>query len=146
MRRVSPNITLFVARMALSLLFIDSGLGKFADLQGLAGALGEKGLPLPGLAAPLAALFELLAGLSLLVGLAPVPVSLVLAAFTLVATVLFHDFWAVSGAAFEAEKIHALKNLGLIGGFLALSISGGGGFSLQERLRWSGSAESGGAA
>jgi len=57
------------------------------------GYIGSVGLPLPTLAAVLALVVEIIGSLALLEGLGTRIAAIVLAVFTLVATLYFHNYW-----------------------------------------------------
>ncbi len=59
------------------------------------------------------------------------PISLLLAAFIVVATLIFHHNFA------DPMQIALfLKDLSMAGGFIALAVAGAGSISLDARLRW----------
>jgi putative oxidoreductase len=59
--------------------------------------------------------------------------ALVLAAFTLVATVIFHAFWAVPAEQAFMQQLMFFKNIGVIGGLLVLAAAAPGRWSLDAR-------------
>jgi putative oxidoreductase len=122
---------LAVGRIALAVIFVMSGAMKFMDLGATAGAVASKGLPVPMVLATLAAVTELGGGLLIVVGWQTRWAALALAAFTLIAAFVFHDFWHMEGAAREDNMIHALKNLSIFGGFLMLAAAGAGRYSVD---------------
>ena len=79
----------FVGRVLIALLFIVSGLNKFADISGTATMIGSVGLP-AGLAWPVAA-FEVIAGVALVVGVFTRFFALLLAAFCVLTAFFFHN-------------------------------------------------------
>jgi putative oxidoreductase len=133
------DLALAIGRIALVAAFIWSGFGKLIDLQGAAAAIGGKALPIPlggiGLivAALVAGLVELVGGLMVVVGYRARLVALVLIVFTVAATALYHDFWAMTGPSRSLNLIMALKNLSMCGGLLFLAAVGPGRFSLDGR-------------
>jgi len=122
-----------VGRLLLGGFFLYYGLGKFAALQGTAGYIGSVGLPLPMAGAVFAAAIETLGGLALLLGFQARIAALALAAFTVVATVIFHAFWAVPADQAFVQQLMFMKNIGVVGGLLALVAFGAGRFSLDAR-------------
>jgi putative oxidoreductase len=82
----------------------------------------------------LAGAIEALGGLALVAGFQTRYASLLLALFTLVAALVGHRFWDVTDAAQRSNQlIHLLKNIAMIGGFLALYVAGAGAFSVDAR-------------
>ncbi len=59
--------------------------------------------------------------------------ALVLAVFTLVATVVFHNFWGVAPDQAYVQQLMFYKNIAVVGGLLLLAAHGAGGWSLDER-------------
>ena len=62
------NLLLLLARILLSVMFVMAGFGKFADPASTAGMIVQAGLPAATALTYLAGLFELVAGLAVLVG------------------------------------------------------------------------------
>lgn len=56
-----------------------------------------------------------------------------LLAFLAPVTVVFHGFWAYSGAEAQLQMIQFLKNLAIAGGLLALGAAGPGPISVDAR-------------
>jgi putative oxidoreductase len=127
----APVIVL--ARLLLAVLFIGAGLSKFGGLDGTAAYIGSAGLPAPSLLAPLVAAFEVLGGLALIVGWQARWAALALAGFTVVATVLFHAFWAVPAEQAMVQQLMFMKNLAIVGGLLLIYGFGAGPVSLDAR-------------
>ncbi len=121
------------ARVLLALMFVLAGLSKFAGLQGTAGYIASAGLPLPGLLAPATAALEVVAGLALAIGWRARWAAAALAAFTLLASLLFHAFWAVPADAATVQQLMFMKNLAVTGGLLAIVGFGAGPLSLDAR-------------
>ncbi len=120
-------------RILLAALFIPAGLSKIGGFAGTAGYIASKGLPLPELGAVLAIAVEVLAGLALLLGFGTRFAALALAVFTLVATFIFHNFWALPADQVMVQQLMFMKNIAVIGGLLVLAAHGAGKFSLDAR-------------
>jgi len=84
-----------IARFLLALMFVLAGISKFAGLEGTAGYIASKGLPLPQLLAFATALIEVVGGVMLIVGWQARWAALALAAFTALASVIFHNYWSL---------------------------------------------------
>jgi putative oxidoreductase len=115
-------------RVLLALLFFTAGLGKLGALAGTVGYIASKGLPLPGLLYALAVATEIVGGALLLIGFKTRAAALALAAFTVVAAIIFHSQFSD-----QNEMIHFMKNLAITGGLLLVAASGAGRFSLDAR-------------
>lgn len=103
----------FVGRILLALLFVSSGLSKLFDPAGTEAMITGVGLP-GGLAIPVG-VFELVAGLALVLGFATRLFAVLLAAFCLLAAFFFHNNFAD-----PAQAAQLLKNVAIAGGLLCL--------------------------
>jgi putative oxidoreductase len=122
---VSNDALALLARVLLATIFVLSGAAKLADPAGTAAYVASAGLPAPQLGAWGAALLETLGGLALLTGYLARPAALVLAAFSVVAALFFHNNFAD-----QNQMIHFMKNLAIAGGLLQLAITGPGRFAI----------------
>ncbi len=52
-------------------------------------------------------------------------------------TLIMHNFFGVGGAERQAQTIHFMKNLAIMGGLLMVTASGAGPFSVDARLEGS---------
>lgn len=102
------TIAAVIGRILLAILFIVSGIGKLFDLPATNAAL--IGISMGGMALAVA-LFEVIAGLCLALGLMTRLASLALIAFTALATLFFHNNFTD-----PVQSAMALKNLSIIGG------------------------------
>ncbi len=127
--------TVLVGRILLGLIFVLSGFAKISGFDGTAGYIASKGLPLPQLIAALTIAVELGGGLALMAGLYTRQAVVALAGFTLLAGVIFHNFWAVPQAEQMAQQINFMKNLAIAGGMLVVAAFGPGRLSLDARRR-----------
>ncbi|RUV77621.1 DoxX family protein [Mesorhizobium sp.] len=129
------NALLLVSRLLLAALFVPSGFHALADIAGTSGYFAGLGLPLPTLAAWATGLFELIAGLLILVGLQTPIVALLLAAFCIAAGFIGH--YGQGGhdptLAFMHQQM-LMKDIALSGGFLALAMAGAGAWSVDGRI------------
>jgi putative oxidoreductase len=111
------NYAFITARAGLAAIFLISGWGKLAAVEGTAAYVAGAGLPFPTLVVLGAAALELGAGLALLVGWNTRLAAGALALFTLMAAVRFHaDFGD------ENQAIHFWKNVAIAGGLAHLAL------------------------
>ena len=123
------NTLLLIGRILLAVIFIMAGLQKlFGGIEGTAGYISSVGLPAGTLLAWAAAIFETLAGIDILVGSRTKETAWALAAFCVFTGLVFHF-----QPADQMQMIMFMKNLAIAGGFLALSVSGPGGLSIDAR-------------
>ncbi|MDJ0614082.1 MAG: DoxX family protein [Rhizobiaceae bacterium] len=119
---------LLIARILLALIFILAGLNKFGNIAGTAGYIGSVGLPMGTLLAWGTAIFEVVAGIAILIGFQTKLTSYALAAFCIVSAAIFHNNFGD-----QIQFILFMKNLAMAGGFLALSVSGPGSISVDAK-------------
>src|SRR5258706_11776669 len=130
-----------VGRALLAVMFILAGYGKIKGYDDTAGYMASAGLPIVGVLLPLTIIVEVGGGIALIVGWNARWAALLLAAFTALATLLFHNFWAMSGEAVMSNTLFFYKNVAIIGGLLTVFAFGPGRFSVDQRVkRMSGSA------
>ncbi len=115
------------ARAFMAAIFILSAVGKIGAFEGTQGYMEAFGLP--GFLLVPTILFEVGAGLLLLVGFKTRYVALLLAGFAIVSAAIFHaDFGD------QIQQIMFLKNVAMAGGFLLLAKVGAPGFSVDQLL------------
>ena len=129
--KAMTDVALLIGRLALVALYLESAVGKFGALEGIAGALAAKGYPAALLFAGVAAAGELAGALGVAAGLFTPFAALGLFVFTVFATVSFHNFLTFEDAARADQYMHFMKNLGLAGGLLILAAAGAGRLSLD---------------
>ena len=124
-----------LARLLLAALFLPAGISKIGGFAGTAGYIGSVGLPMPELGAAIAIAVEVLGGIALIIGLGTRWAALALAGFTLVASFFFHAYWALPAEQQMMQQLMFMKNIGVVGGLLALAAFGAGAFSLDARRK-----------
>jgi len=122
-----------VGRILLALLFILSGFGKLTNIAGTAGYIASGGLPMASALAVLVGLLELGGGLAIAIGFQARWAALALGVFTLLASVLFHKFWAAPADQAFVQQLMFLKNLSIAGGMFFLAALGAGPASIDAR-------------
>jgi putative oxidoreductase len=129
----TQGFPILIARILLALMFVLAGFGKLTGLEGTAGYIASKGLPLPMVLAAATGVLELVAGIMLIVGWQARWAALALALFTLLASVLFHNYWAMPAEQQMMQQLMFMKNLAVSGGLLAIFGFGAGALSLDAR-------------
>jgi putative oxidoreductase len=127
------NSLSLLGRILLVALFLPAGIGKLTGFAGTVGYISSVGLPLPAVGAVVALVVEIVGGLALLAGYRTRISALVLAIFTLAASVLFHNFWGVPADQAFTQQLMFFKNIAVVGGLLTLAAHGAGGWSLDAR-------------
>jgi putative oxidoreductase len=131
MQRTASDLALLLARIALSVLFIPGGLRKLMDLGSFTAGLQKQGVPYADVLAPLGAGIEFLGGIAVLIGFQTRLAAVLMILFTIAATLIAHRFWEFEGPARQMQQGQFFKNLAIVGGFLALSVSGAGRYALD---------------
>ncbi len=127
------NPLALASRLLLAALFLPAGIGKIMGFAGTVGYITSVGMPLPTVAAGLAAAVEVLGGLALIFGFGTRFAALALAFFTLVASFFFHAYWSLPADKQMMQQLMFFKNVGITGGLLALAAFGAGSWSLDAR-------------
>jgi uncharacterized membrane protein YphA (DoxX/SURF4 family) len=136
------HIIFVIGRVLLVMIFIISGAGKLLDISGTAAMIDKvvtvpdalaafatqlkdmTGMTVPQLLAILSGVVELVGGLLIAFNIGTRGAAFVLVLFTIAATLLFHDFWNMTGAARDNNMVHFLKNITAIGGLLVFVVLG----------------------
>jgi putative oxidoreductase len=120
----TQNALNLVGRLLVVALFLPAGLSKIT---------GFLGIPAPTLAAIVTIAVEVLGSIALLVGYQTRVTAIVLAIFTLVASIAGHAFWAApADQAFVAQLLF-FKNVAVMGGLLVLASAGAGQWSVDGK-------------
>jgi putative oxidoreductase len=124
---------LLAARLLAAPLFIYSGIGKILGFGVTASRLpgGEGGFG--SLLAAGSIAIELGCSLALVLGIYTRCAALALIVFTILASLMFHNFWALPPAAVTAQTVQFLKNLGLIGLFVMIATFGPGAYAFRKK-------------
>ena len=124
-----------IGRILLALMFVIAGVSKFGGLAGTAGYIASKGLPLPMTLAVATAVLEVVAGLMIVVGYRARLAGVVLALFTLLAALLFHNYWTLPPEQQTMQQLMFMKNVSVAGGLLLLAAFGAGTLSVDALRR-----------
>ena len=99
-------------------MFVIAGYTKIGGFAGTVAYVASKGLPAAQVVAALTIALELGGGLALIAGFQARWAALALAVFTLVAALIFHNFWAVAPEQQMTQYLMFMKNLAISGGLL----------------------------
>lgn len=116
-----------LGRILMSIIFLGAGLSKFSNMAGTRHYMAAMGMPkniVPPLAV-IAAIIEVLGGLSLMLGFKVRYAAVILFLFLIPVTIIFH--------AMAGQTVHVMKNLAIMGGLLIVATRGPGALSLDER-------------
>ena len=135
------HIVILVARILLAFMFIFAGFGKVTDPAATAGMIAGAGLPASTALTYLAGLFELVMGISVLIGYQVRYTGWLIAAFCVFTGIVFHlptvnvpDFPAAANGWINGLNfVNFLKNITLAGAYIMLATNGAGAYSLDAR-------------
>lgn len=118
-----------LGRILLGHIFLLAGVSKLGEAYtGTAGYMESMGVP--GGLLPVVIALEIVAGLMVILGFKVKWAAYALAAFTLLAGIIFH-----SNFADQMQMILFMKNVSIAGGLLLLSTYGAGELSIDNKLR-----------
>jgi putative oxidoreductase len=124
MDETGDSSVMLVARCLMAGLFLWSGIGKVIGYDETGLLVNEHGVM--GLLLPVAIFIEIAGALLLIIGFRARFVVLALAGFCVVTALLFHANFAD-----RTQMFHFFKNFAIVGGLLALYISGPGRMSFD---------------
>jgi putative oxidoreductase len=122
---------ILTARVLLATLFLIFGWRKLRDYSGTVSQMVKDGAPLPVLATAISIFMELPVAFAVAIGTFTRPSALLLALYTLGTALIGHHYWTVKGADQVASMEGFYKDLSIMGGFLLLSITGAGKYSID---------------
>ena len=120
-----------VARILLAAIFISAGFSKLMGFDGVTSYIASKSLPVPMVLAGLTIILEIVGGLAIVIGYKARIAGLLLGLFTLLAALIFHNFWAFPPEQVYLQNIMFMKNLSMAGGLFLLTVFGAGGYSID---------------
>jgi len=132
MTRLADSFVIFIARLALSIVFFWGGAMKLLGYASFIAFLHSKNLPYAQFVAPVAVAVELLGGIFLVIGARLRTVGFLLALYAVVTAMLGHDFWDITDVALQQDEVmHFWKNMAMAGGLLLLTVTGAGRASID---------------
>lgn len=132
---MAQTLSTFIGRLLLATIFILSGVSKIGNYSGTVTSMAGVGIPVPSVFLYGAVLVELGCGLSILTGFRARIAALVLFAFLIPVTYLFHfrpAFDAAMNLTDRGQLIQVLKNLAIMGGLLMLYGNGAGKMTIGK--------------
>jgi len=129
MENNSKNCMLkLIGRVLMSIIFLVAGYGKIVGFAGTVAFVGTA-LPFPALMTIIAIIIEVVGGLMLLFGYKTKLAAIALGFFALVAGFAFHF-----NLTDQAQSVHLMKNLAIVGGMLYVVTAGAGRYSLDAKM------------
>jgi putative oxidoreductase len=125
------NELILAARLLLTALFLIFGWRKLRDFSGTVSQMVQLGVPMPALAAGVATFMELPVAFAVAVGAFTRPAALLMFLYTLGTARFGHRYWTMTGSERIDNMDGFYKNLGIMGGFLLLYMTGPGKYSID---------------
>jgi len=122
-----------VGRILLALIFFLSGLNKIFAWDFNTGYMAAKGMPMVAIFLVAAIVIEIGGSLSVILGYKARWGAVALIVFTIPASVIFHNFWALKGMDQVLNMAMFMKNFSIIGGLLLVVAFGAGQLSMDNR-------------
>ena len=130
----TSDTVLLIGRLAMGIIFFQSGFAKLAALGPFIGSLGRRGVPFPDIWGPIGAFSEFAGGALIILGLGTRYAAALIVIFVIIATAISHRYWEFSEPARSVQQGQFFKNLAIIGGAMFLFICAAGRFSLDALL------------
>lgn len=124
---------LLIGRVLMGWIFLMSGWRKLMDIPGFVETMPRRGLPeFLGYIAPFV---EFIGGALLILGLGTRYALVLLMVFLLFATFSSHRYWTYPPEQQANQSSHFWKNVAMMGGVVALFVTGAGRHALDRVLR-----------
>lgn len=120
-------------RILLALIFVVSGLMKMGAWEQTAGYMASKGMPMAPVLLFCAIVFEVVGGLSVMLGYKAKLGAAALIVYLIPTTLIFHNFWAFQGMEQQSQMANFMKNLSILGGLALVAGMGPGPLSFDNR-------------
>jgi len=119
-----------LGRLLLTYIYIDSGIAKLLDWSGNVQYMNSRHLPFIPVLLAIAAVIEIGGSICLITGYHARWAAFIMFGYTVVLTLLFHNYWSFTGMARGSQETHFRKNVAIAGGLLALAYGGPGRWAL----------------
>jgi len=119
------NLAALAGRILIALIFLLSGVDKFAHYSGTLGYMTQAGLPFPQVLLVVSGVVEIGCALAIAIGWKTRLAAIGLVIWMIPVTLIFHN-----PAGGQEAMIHFMKNLAITGGLLLLFASGPGALSV----------------
>lgn len=119
------NIATLAGRAMLAAIFIIAGFSKIGAYAGTQGYMESVGIP--GLLLPAVIGLEIFGGIAILIGFQTRITAALLAAFTVLAAIMFHSDFSQ-----QMQSILFMKNIAIAGAFLMLLAQGPGQWAINS--------------
>jgi putative oxidoreductase len=122
---------ILAARLLLATLFLIFGWRKLRDYSGTVSQMVQEGVLTPILATVVSIFMELPLAFAVAVGVFTRPSAVLLGLYAVGTAFIGHRYWTVKGADYVDSLEGFYKDLSVVGGFLLLSLTGPGKYSID---------------
>ena len=124
MQFTGDAVVLIVGRLLLGGFYVYGGAIHFFEIPKLVERMSARGVPLPFLTLMVGSVFQAAVGISFIVGFHTSCAAYGLIAFTIIASLMFLNFWDMQDPARTVARNNLISNVALIGGlFIAAAQS-----------------------
>jgi putative oxidoreductase len=129
------DVLILIGRIMLAWVFVGVAYGAMTNFAGSLAYFTSQKLYPPALWTGMALLLEVLISISLILGIGTRYGAILVFVFVLIATATAHRYWEFPpGPQQFAQYNNFLKNISIMGGALAILVTGAGRFSLERVL------------
>lgn len=112
----------FIARLLIAVTFLIAGIHKIVAWDGPAMWMASKGLPMINTLVGITTFLELAGAVLLIINFKTKWISLILAGFILILTLIMHNFWTMDGMMFQSSFLDFIQNIAIVGGLFAVAV------------------------
>ena len=118
MQFTGDAVVLIVGRLLLGGFYVYGGAIHFLEIPKLVERMSARGIPLPFLTLMAGSVFQAAVGISFIVGFHTSCAGYGLIVFTVIASLMFLNFWDMQDPARTVARNNLISNVALIGGLL----------------------------
>jgi putative oxidoreductase len=131
----SADVLILLGRILLAWVFVGVAYGTIINFAGSLSYFTSLKLPAPALFTWVALVLELVISASLILGIGTRYAAVLMFVFVVVTTAIAHRYWEYpAGPQQIGQYNNFLKNISILGGALAIFVTGAGRFSLDRAL------------
>ena len=132
---LSHPVVPFIGRLCIVYIYATSGYAKIFGWEGNLQYMSRFHLPMIPVLLVLAAIVEVVGSICLITGYQARTAAFIMFGYTLILTLLLHNYWTAPPQIAGMQETHFRKNLAIMGGLLMVSFAGPGAWSLGKRKR-----------
>ena len=131
----NADFLILLGRILLAWVFVGVAYGTITNFAGSLSYFTSLKLPAPALFTWVALVLELVMSVGLILGIGTRYAAILIFVFVVVATAIAHRYWEYpAGPQQIGQYNNFLKNISIMGGALAIFVTGAGRFSLDHAL------------